>query len=63
MILLGFFDGAYPYGMVRDGNYHELMIPLSGFCNSGLAAVSQFFMVAGDGPATMAFDGVYLTSN
>jgi beta-glucanase (GH16 family) len=61
---LKFKNGADPYGLVRDGQYHELLIPMTDFCNSDLAAVAQLFMLAGDlGPAAMEFDDVYLTAN
>ena len=55
--------GADPYGMVRDGQYHELLIPMADFCNSDCSAIAQLFMLAGDGPATLTFDDIYITAN
>jgi len=56
-----FARGADPYGLVRDGQYHELVIPASAFVNSDLSAVSILLMVAGDGPANLRIDDVYWT--
>lgn len=56
-----FKNGADPYGMVRDGQYHELLIPAADFVNSDFSAVAILFMIAGDGPATLEFDDVYWT--
>ena len=58
-----FKSGADPYGMVRDGQYHELLIPVTDFCNSDFSAIAQLFMFAGDGPAGAEFDDVYLTAD
>jgi len=58
-----FVNGADPYGMVRDGQYHELLIPAADFCNSDFSAIAQLLMIAGDGPATIEFDDVYWTNN
>jgi beta-glucanase (GH16 family) len=57
-----FKNGADPYGMLRDGNYHELVIPASDFNNSDFGAISLLLMIAGDGAATLAFDDVYWTA-
>jgi beta-glucanase (GH16 family) len=54
---------ADPYGMVRDGQYHELLIPAADFSNSDFSAISQLLMLAGDGPARVEFDDVYWTVN
>ena len=58
-----FIQGSDPYGLVRDGQYHELLIPASDFCNSDFSALAQLLMVAGDGPAALEFDDVYLTAD
>lgn len=58
-----FKNGADPYGLVRDGNYHELLIPAADFCNSDFSAITLLLMIAGDGPGTITFDDVYWTSN
>ena len=57
-----FKNGADPYGMARDGSYHELMIPAADFDNSDFSAISMLLMIAGDGAATLAFDDVYWTA-
>lgn len=56
-----FKNGGDPYGLVRDGQYHELLIPAADFVNSDLSAIAILFMIAGDGPATLEFDDVYWT--
>ena len=59
-----FEQGSDPYGMVRDGTYHELLIPAADFCNSDFSAITQLLMIAGDaGPATIGFDDVYWIAN
>jgi beta-glucanase (GH16 family) len=58
-----FKNGADPYGMLRDGNYHQLSIPASDFNNSDFSALAILFMIAGDGPSTVIFDDVYWTTN
>jgi beta-glucanase (GH16 family) len=60
---LKFKRGADPYGFVRDGQYHQLVIPAGDLNNSDLKAVSLLFMVAGDGPASIEFDDVYWTAD
>jgi beta-glucanase (GH16 family) len=60
---LKFKNGADPYGMVRDGKYHELLIPAADFCNTDFSAVAILFMLAGDGPAAFEFDDVYWTAD
>jgi beta-glucanase (GH16 family) len=60
---INFKNGSDPYGFVRDGAYHEVVIPAGDFCNSDLGAIAQLLMIAGDGPATMEFDDVYWSSN
>ena len=58
-----FKNGSDPYGMLRDGTFHELIIPAADFCNSDFSAISMLFMLAGDGPVTLDFDDVYWTAN
>ncbi len=43
------------YGLVRDGQWHQVTIPVSAFGAVDLYTVSQLFMLSGDAPAT-AFD-------
>lgn len=52
------------YGFVRDGNWHEVVIPLNAFLNVDFQTVSQLFMIAGDPPAStvnFSIDNVYWT--
>ena len=56
-----FKNGADPYGFVRDGQYHELLIPAGDLCNSDMSAISILFMLAGDGPGSFQIDDVYWT--
>ena len=55
-----FKNGADPYGFVRDGQYHELLIPAADLVNSDLSAISLLFMLASDvGPGNVTIDDVY----
>lgn len=47
---VNFIEGLNQYGLVRDGEWHEVLIPMSAF-NVDLASVTQMFMIAGDAPA------------
>jgi beta-glucanase (GH16 family) len=58
-----FKNGADPYGMLRDGKYHELSIPAADFNNSDFSAISNLLMIAGDGPSAITFDHVYWTAD
>ncbi|WP_188557579.1 Ig-like domain-containing protein [Hymenobacter glacieicola] len=54
--------GSSKYGLVRDGQWHEVVLPLSAFNNGDLAAVTQTFMFAGDAASSQAdfyFDHIY----
>ncbi|WP_179225436.1 Ig-like domain-containing protein [Hymenobacter mucosus] len=54
--------GVSRYGLVRDGQWHEVVIPLSAFGNGDLASVTQTFMFAGDAASTQAdfyLDNIY----
>ncbi len=54
-------DGAEQFGLVRDGNWHEMLIPLNRFDNIDFNTINQLFMIASDGgPASnIAIDNVY----
>jgi beta-glucanase (GH16 family) len=55
-------DGGESYGLVRDGNWHEVVIPLNSFLNVDFNTISQLFMIAGDPPPsafTFSIDNVY----
>ncbi len=61
-----FEDGVTTYGLVRDGNWHEVIIPLNNFLNIDFNTVSQLFMIAGDPPAApveFAIDNIYWTES
>ncbi|MCB9867491.1 MAG: family 16 glycosylhydrolase, partial [Phycisphaerales bacterium] len=59
------FDDERPaYGLVRDGAWHEVVVPLNAFLNLDFNTVSQLFMIAGDppaGPVQFAIDNMYWT--
>ncbi len=67
---MNFAAGVQQYGLVRDGNWHEVSIPLADFNNSDagmnidLWSLKAAFMFAGD-PATSAadfyFDDIYFS--
>lgn len=65
---MNFAAGTNKYGLVRDGNWHEVTIPLADFSNSALGmnidlwSVKGAFMFAGDpasGVADFYFDNIY----
>jgi beta-glucanase (GH16 family) len=59
-----FEDGMPSYGLVRDGNWHEVIVPLNVFTNADFSTVSQIFMIAGDPPAGQVqfqIDNMYWT--
>jgi len=41
-------DGVEDFGLVRDGEWHEVIIPLNRFANIDFQTVHQMFMIAGD---------------
>lgn len=45
-----FVNGGNNYGLVRDGNWHQVTIPLSAYYDLDLNAVKQLFMVVADPP-------------
>ncbi|WP_139922586.1 Ig-like domain-containing protein [Hymenobacter sp. DG01] len=54
--------GATKYGLLRDGQWHEVVIPMSAFGNGDLGSVTQTFMFAGDAASSQAdfyFDNIY----
>ncbi|MBT2744951.1 MULTISPECIES: glycoside hydrolase family 16 protein [unclassified Lysobacter] len=63
---LDFVNGGQQYGLVRDGNWHEVSIPFSAFHDLDLRAVKQMFMVVSDPPAAnvdVLIDNVYYQDN
>ncbi|MBN2563814.1 MAG: family 16 glycosylhydrolase [Phycisphaerae bacterium] len=59
-----YLNDEHSYGLERDGEWHEVVIPLNAFLNIDFQTVSQLFMIAGDPPSsTVAFaiDNVYWT--
>lgn len=57
-----FAAGAAQYGLVRDGQWHEVVVPLQAFANLDLTTLDQAFMFAGDVASTTAdfyFDNIY----
>ncbi|MAN01519.1 MAG: hypothetical protein CMI36_02730 [Owenweeksia sp.] len=59
-----FESGNDPYGLLRDGNWHHLEIPMSHFYNRvDLSQVSQLFEILGTtGPITdLQLDDIYIT--
>lgn len=60
-----FVAGGPGYGLVRDGNWHEVTIPFSAFYDLDLHAVKQMFMLVADPPAAdveIHIDNVYYQS-
>ncbi|HBG26800.1 MAG: hypothetical protein A2Y10_05430 [Planctomycetes bacterium GWF2_41_51] len=54
------------FGPLRDGSWHEVIIPLNRFANIDFSAISQIFMIAGDAPASalnLSIDNVYWTES
>lgn len=54
-------DGDEQFGLVRDGSWHEMLIPLNRFDNIDFNTISQMFMIVSDGgaAANIAIDNVY----
>ncbi|MBS7458669.1 glycoside hydrolase family 16 protein [Coralloluteibacterium stylophorae] len=60
-----FVNGGNNYGLVRDGQWHEVSIPFSAFYDLDLNAVKQMFMVVADPPGESVeffIDDVYYQS-
>jgi beta-glucanase (GH16 family) len=56
--------GVEQYGLVRDGQWHEVIIPFAAF-GIDLATLDQAFMFAGDAPAVNAdfyFDNIFYSA-
>ena len=54
--------GGEEYGLVRDGEWHSVAIPLNKFSNVDFYTVKQLFAVSGDDPGSeieIAFDDIY----
>jgi beta-glucanase (GH16 family) len=61
---LSFVPGGEAYGLVRDGQWHEVVIPLNEFSNVDFHTISQMFMFKGEAPGSafeIAFDDIYWT--
>lgn len=59
---IDFVNGGQQYGLVRDGNWHEVSIPFSAFYNLDLYSVKQMFMLTGDPPGSAVdifIDNIY----
>lgn len=56
-----FANGSDPYGFVRDGQWHEIEIPLSDFSSVDLSQVNQLFELLGtDGAISgIEIDDIY----
>lgn len=62
---LPFAEGGPQYGLVRDGQWHQVSIPLSAFGDVDMRALKQMFMLVADPPAAtvdFAIDDVYYQS-
>lgn len=49
---LPFISGGEEFGLVRDGSWHEVRIPLNRYADIDFATIKQIFMLAGDAPAS-----------
>lgn len=59
---IDFVNGGQQYGLVRDGQWHEVSIPFSAFHDLDLHAVKQMFMLVSDPPGSnveVFIDNVY----
>ncbi|MCA9255687.1 MAG: hypothetical protein KDA33_08605, partial [Phycisphaerales bacterium] len=48
---LSLIEGGEQFGLIRDGQWHEVAIPLARFANVDFNTIGQIFMFAGDPPA------------
>jgi beta-glucanase (GH16 family) len=58
------FNGTNEHGLVRDGQWHVVTIPVSEFGAVDLMSVNQLFMLSGDAPVAavdLYVDNVYYT--
>ncbi len=56
--------GGQEYGLVRDGAWHEVVIPLNKFSDVDFNTIMQMFMFKGEAPAAsfqVSFDNIYWT--
>jgi beta-glucanase (GH16 family) len=54
--------GTTQYGLVRDGQWHEVIIPMSAFGNIEFRSINNMFYLVGDNPTsavTFAIDNIY----
>ena len=57
-------DGGEQFGLQRDGEWHELVVPLARFSNIDFNTITQLFMFKGEAPGSaveFAIDNVYWT--
>ena len=55
-------SGTQDFGLQRDGQWHEVSIPLNLFANVDFSTINQVFMIKGEAPAddfTLALDNIY----
>ena len=58
--------GGEEYGLVRDGEWHQVSIPLSKFSNVDFATIKTLFSLFGAAPAAameIAIDNIYLSES
>jgi beta-glucanase (GH16 family) len=63
---LNLVNGGEQFGLVRDGQWHEVVIPLNRYSNIDFATIRQLFMLRGIGPSTafdVYVDNVYWTAD
>lgn len=61
-----FAEGGDQYGLVRDGEWHHVAIPLSRFGGVDFETVKTFFNISGPAPAAtmeIALDNIYLSES
>ncbi len=61
-----FVAGGEEFGLVRDGEWHQVAIPLSRFANVDFATVKTLFSISGPAPAAameIAIDDIYLSES
>ncbi|MBN1925109.1 MAG: hypothetical protein JW798_04670 [Prolixibacteraceae bacterium] len=60
-----FQNGSDPFGFIRDGNWHQLIIPMEGLVANGLdlTACGNIFTMSGGKISGLAVDDIYLSQN
>lgn len=61
-----FAEGGEQYGLVRDGEWHHVAIPLSKFGGVDFETVKTFFSISGPAPSAVmdiAVDNIYLSES